>query len=249
LADLSRKNTFPNYKEHYTIDAEEFDYFENRKGATAHEEKRVREYVISGIPSDAKNVLDVGCGRAWVAQTLLAKGITVISLDISIKNPRHALEEYPNKNHFGVTADSYFLPFRDGEFDCVIASEIIEHVPDPGKFLSEIFRVVKSGGRLIITTPYKEIIRYSLCIHCNKKTPINAHLHSFDENKLQSLYTKNDLSFFNWKAFGNKLLIHLRTHVILNYFPFWLWKLKDNFANFIYPKPLHIIAIYNKKSV
>jgi hypothetical protein len=39
-----------NYIDHYKKDAEEFDYFEERKGATAHDERRVREFIISKIP-------------------------------------------------------------------------------------------------------------------------------------------------------------------------------------------------------
>ncbi|RKY97102.1 MAG: hypothetical protein DRQ13_05125, partial [Ignavibacteriae bacterium] len=104
-------------------------------------------------------------------------------------------------------------------------------------------------GQLIITTPYKEKITYYLCIHCNKKTPINAHLHSFDEIKLEGLYSGDDLEEFNYNTFGNKLLIFLRTYSILQFFPFWFWKLKDNFANLIFKKPIHIICVYKKKSL
>jgi hypothetical protein len=38
-----------NYIEHYKKDAAEFDYFEERKGATAHDERRVREFIISTV--------------------------------------------------------------------------------------------------------------------------------------------------------------------------------------------------------
>lgn len=236
------------YKDHYKKDAEEFDYFEERTGATEHDERRVREYIISKVPKIADLILDVGCGSAWVAKTFLPKGNRIISLDISKKNPLTAINKYYNKNHFGVTADSFHLPFDNNSIDCVIASEIIEHVIDPAIFVNELFRVVKPGGNLIITTPYKEKIRYALCVHCNQKTPINAHLHSFDENKLKSLYNRNDLDEFEWKAFGNKLLIFLRTYTLLQLFPFWLWKIKDSFANLMFNKPIHIIAVLKKRS-
>ncbi len=236
-----------NYIEHYKKDAEEFDYFEERVGATAHDERRVREYVISKVQKDVKSVLDVGCGRAWVAEHFLPKGVRVHSLDISFTNPSKAVKLYPNKNHFGIVANSFKLPFANGSFDCVIASEIIEHVVNPAAFVKELFRVVKEGGRLIITTPYKEKIVYHLCIHCNKKTPANAHLHSFDEMILENLYKGDDLEKFTYETFGNKLLIFLRTYIILQFFPFWLWKLKDKFANLLYNKPVHIICVYDKK--
>jgi 2-polyprenyl-3-methyl-5-hydroxy-6-metoxy-1,4-benzoquinol methylase len=236
-----------NYKEHYKKDAVEFDYFEERKGATAHDERRVREFVISKIPKNANSILDVGCGNGWVAKEFLPKGKQVYSLDISVTNPSIVKRLYPSEKHLCVAADSFHLPFSNDSFDCVIASEIIEHVFDPEEFIKELFRVVKKGGDLTITTPYKEKIIYYLCIHCNQKTPANAHIHSFDEKKLESLYSGKDLETFKYETFGNKFLIFLRSYVILKFFPFWLWKIKDKFASWIYNKPVHIICIYKKK--
>jgi ubiquinone/menaquinone biosynthesis C-methylase UbiE len=50
-------------------------------------------------------------------------------------------------------ADARMLPVNDGAFDLVIATEIVEHVPDPIKLLKEIRRVLKVGGSLIASTP------------------------------------------------------------------------------------------------
>jgi SAM-dependent methyltransferase len=236
-----------NYIQHYQKDALEFDYFEEKKGATAHDERRVKEYVVSKVPQNAVTILDVGCGNGWAAKEFLPKGKQVFSLDISLTNPSKAKKLYPSTKHFGITADSFHLPFSNDLFDCIIASEIIEHVAEPSNFVKELFRVIKKGGRLIITTPYKEKLIYYLCVHCNKKTPANAHIHSFDEKKLEYLYKENDLENFKFEFFGNKLLIFLRTYVLLKYFPFWLWKLKDKFLNLIINKPAHIICIYKKK--
>jgi len=235
-----------NYTEHYKIDADKFDYFENRFAATAHDERRVHEYIIANIPNNTSKILDIGCGSAWVAQHFLKEDKYVISLDISIKNPLKATIKYTSKKHFGITADSYFLPFRSNSFHAIIASEIIEHVISPDIFVKELLRVIEPGGHLIITTPYKELIRQTLCIHCNNQTPMNAHLHSFDENKLLSLFDKNAVNKIIWKTFGNKALIFLRTYVILQFFNFQLWKLLDKLADRIYSSPAHIIVICKK---
>src|ERR1035437_2401392 len=72
------------YLTHYTRDSEQFDYFEARTGATAHSERRLREYVLSLIPSGTRSILDAGCGSAWIAQAFQHTGTFVCSLDVSI---------------------------------------------------------------------------------------------------------------------------------------------------------------------
>lgn len=244
---LSEQNSF-DYKTHYKIDAEEFDYFEERVEPAKHEERRVREVILSQIPKNSDMILDVGCGSGWVARQLVPKGKKVFSLDISSDNPKKVNNLIRSKNHFPIVADSFNLPFKSNSFNCVIASEIIEHTINPSYFIYELFRVVSKNGRLIISTPYKEKIRYHLCIHCNKKTPENAHLHSFDEVKLSKLYSKKDLKRFNSIIFGNKALIFLRTHIILKFLPMNIWLAFDWLANQIYNKPLHIVCTYDKNS-
>ncbi|MCW8848809.1 MAG: methyltransferase domain-containing protein [Melioribacteraceae bacterium] len=234
-----------NYVEHYKIDAEEFDYFEERTGATAHDERRVHEFIISKIKKNVNNILDVGAGSAWVAQHFKDSEIRVVSLDISLLNVKKAKSIVTVKNHTQIVADSFKLPFDNNTFDCVIASEIIEHVIDPKLFIEELFRVVKPSGSLIITTPYKEKLRYYLCVHCNKKTPIHAHIHSFDENKLLKMSPK-DVNYSSYSIFGNKLLIFLRTYVILKYLPFKGWKFTDSIFNRIKNIPVHILVEFCK---
>ena len=234
-----------NYVEHYIIDSEEFDYFEERFGGTADDERRVREYILSFIAKDRKEILDVGSGRAWVAGELCKKGISVCSVDISFVNTHKALQKYDNENHAAVVADAYALPFADESFDCVVSSEVIEHVHDPQGFIIELLRCVKRGGNLIITTPYKEKLIYNLCIHCNKKTPQNAHLHTFDEKILASFAADNSIEQ-KYKTFGNKALLHLRTYKILRFFPFTLWRAVDSMFNHMIDKRAHIIFRYHK---
>jgi 2-polyprenyl-3-methyl-5-hydroxy-6-metoxy-1,4-benzoquinol methylase len=234
------------YVSHYKTDADEFDYFEERTGATEHDERRVHEFILSKITKQSKVVLDVGCGNAWVAENLTKKGLSVISFDLSTINTKKALQKVSSKYHSATVGDSFKLPFKDGSFNTVIASEVIEHVINPTEFVNELFRVVKLGGSLIITTPYKEKLKYYLCIHCNKKTPLHAHIHTFDENKLINLLKEVNQSEVVWETFGNKLLIFARTYILLKHLPFWVWKQIDKIFNWFYNIPVHIIVEYRK---
>ncbi len=240
----SRPGDHFDYLEHYKKDAEVFDYFQDRPSGTAHEERRLTEYILSELGA-ADSVLDVGCGSAWVAKHFQNSATFVCSLDATLINTAKALDRY-QKNHAAVVADAFHLPFRDGSFDAIIASEIIEHVVDPAGFVAELFRVLIPGGSLVITTPYKETLRYTLCIHCNENTPINAHLHSFDEAVMTALYKGKDLARVSWKTFGNKALLHLRTHKVMGLLPFGLWKLTDAAANKLINARAHILVKYEK---
>lgn len=233
------------YLEHYKQDAEQFDYFEDRSSGTLHEETRVREYILSRINGEISTILDVGCGNGWLAKVMLNKNIFICSLDAWLSNPMKAINLYPSENHTAVVADALCLPFSDESFEVIVASEIIEHIGNPKNFVSELIRCLKPGGKLIITTPYKEVIKYYLCIHCNKQTPVNAHLHSFDEIKLMRLINDSRI-VSSWTVFGNKALIHLRTHVILKYLPFSVWKIVDSIANLFINKRAHILVEFIK---
>ncbi len=235
------------YKDHYRIDADEFDYFQSRSAGTAHSERRVREYASSGIKGNQGKILDVGCGNGWVASVFCKKGFNVVSSDLAHLNVKKALDKIPHENHLGIVADAFSLPFADNTFNYVVASEVIEHVADPGGFVGSLFRVVKPGGSLVVTTPYKEKIIYTLCVHCNRTTPLHAHLHSFDEKILSALYKGPGLQDFNSALFGNKVLVHLRTHVVLRFLEFRLWKLVDKTADLIYKAPSTILAVWRKK--
>jgi 2-polyprenyl-3-methyl-5-hydroxy-6-metoxy-1,4-benzoquinol methylase len=235
------------YLEHYKIDAEQFDYFDEQSGATAHSERRLREYIISEIPKETNSILDVGSGSAWLAKQFQSSGVFICSLDATIVNTSKALEKYPSPNHVAVVADAFALPFKKESFDCVVAAEIIEHVSDPSAFVHSLMKVVKPGGMLIISTPYKEVIRYALCIHCNQKTPLNAHLHSFDEHTLRSFFNHESIKHFTWRAFNNKLLLFARSYIVLRYFSFSFWRIIDRLANMIYKKPVNIVITVMKE--
>src|ERR1017187_8792442 len=69
------------YLKHYELDAAQFDYFEERTGATAHSERRLREFILSCIPKNTESILDVGCGSAWIAKAFQNSNTFVCLLD------------------------------------------------------------------------------------------------------------------------------------------------------------------------
>jgi len=235
------------YISHYKTDAEAFDYFRVKDKQVTHDSRRIEEYVSSFIPKGSRRILDVGSGRAWVARRFTDEQTTVWSLDITLTNVRKALDRITGNTHMGVVADANNLPFADGTFDCVISTEVVEHVREPGTFINSLLRVVKPGGKLILTTMFREKIVYSLCIHCNQLTPHNAHLHSFDEKNLLNAANDDQVAKKQWRTFGNKLLTRTRSHWLMDPMPFGLWKVFDKAVSGIVHKPERIIAVFTRR--
>ncbi|MDC1067912.1 methyltransferase domain-containing protein [Candidatus Kapabacteria bacterium] len=233
------------YHQHYELDAKINDYFEEYTcSATTDEFRRIHQAIISKVPNDTDLILDVGCGSAWVAEYFLQKGKKVISMDISESNPKKAIEKFPSPNHSGLIADVFHLPIKDNSLDCIIASEIIEHVINPKEFINELLRALKPKGKLIITTPYNEKLEYQLCVHCNKPTTKHAHLHSFNEDNIKDILPVN--SKYNHLIFGNKYLGRLRTNYFLGFLPFNLWRVFDQLATLIINKPIRFLIEITK---
>lgn len=236
------------YREHYQADAEIFDYYAGWEDpAAVHENRRLHEVILSQAPGSIQRVLDVGCGAAWVAAHFKSKGVQVYSMDISTINPERALESYPFEGHIGVVADVFSLPFQEGSFDLIIASEIIEHVPDPAAFLGQLLPALAPGGVLVVTTPHDEKLAYSLCVHCNRKTPHHGHLHSFTAESIRSLLPKPLQAGAKTSTFVNKLLLHARTHKVLRYLPFRIWRTVDRLANVVVSKTARLMLVVRRE--
>jgi dolichol-phosphate mannosyltransferase len=106
--------------------------------------QRRRYAVITKMAEGAEEVLDVGCGSSRIIGSR-----QLVGLDIVLAKLRYA-RRYGNPLVHG---SIFELPFKDASFDCVICSEVIEHVPADEKVFDELERVLKPGGRLILGTP------------------------------------------------------------------------------------------------
>ena len=101
-----------------------------------------------------KRVLEIGCGRGAFSKYLLSCGADLVAADFSssaIDIAKRLLADSPPCDIR--VADIQNIPFGDNEFDLVISLETLEHVPDWKKGLSELVRVTKPDGQLVITTP------------------------------------------------------------------------------------------------
>jgi dolichol-phosphate mannosyltransferase len=107
--------------------------------------QRSRHRIATAWARGSERVLDVGCGSSVIVQSLN----NAVGMDMSMGKIR-----FLRRRGLALLRGSAFaLPFKDATFDCVISSQLIEHIPYDEVLFSELYRVLQSGGRLIIGTP------------------------------------------------------------------------------------------------
>ncbi len=103
-------------------------------------------------PRPGEMILDVGCGTGVFTLNILGLGTRVTGLDISqpmLVRARQKAEKYPFR---GVAADMMSLPFADECFDKVVSMTALEFTEDGKGAVSELFRVTRKGGVVVVTT-------------------------------------------------------------------------------------------------
>ncbi len=90
-------------------------------------------------------VLDVGCGRKPYRDLVPAERYTGVDIDTAVTRTLAAAD---------VFYDGRTLPFADGSFDAVLCSQVLEHVFTPDAFVTELSRVLRPGGLLLLATPF-----------------------------------------------------------------------------------------------
>ncbi len=97
-------------------------------------------------------VLDVGCSVGLLTGELAPRCGKIVGVDIDRSSVLAAQKLFGSKCTF-VMGNSMALPFKEGIFDAVVSSEVIEHVNKPEIFASEMSRVLRKAGQAIVTTP------------------------------------------------------------------------------------------------
>ena len=154
-----------------------------------------------------KKVLDVGAGSGALINLIP----NAIGLDLAPKHPKI------------IEGDISNMPFRDDSFDTIFATEILEHLDDEtlNKGLDEIYRVLRGGGHLIITVPYKEDLRQNMvvCPKCGAKFHRVGHMQVFDEERMREMLENRYFEIVEMKILP---IGFMATHKFLKHFRYFL---------------------------
>ena len=116
-----------------------------------------REVLFEAIAeAQPRRVLEVGGGEGELAERIVGElGAELVGLDQS----ERMVEIQRGKGLDAWVGDVQDLPFRDGEFDVVVAAWMLYHVPNIDRALGEVARVLRPGGRLVAVTNSREHLR------------------------------------------------------------------------------------------
>jgi 2-polyprenyl-3-methyl-5-hydroxy-6-metoxy-1,4-benzoquinol methylase len=121
------------------------------EGLDPAEEGLRRAFLLAHVPAGAR-VLDVGCGEGRFAAVLARAQAEVVGIDVAAEPLRRARLRHPELDLRQLPVQGAW-PLQDASFDVVWAGEVIEHVADTAGWLSELRRVLRSGGVLLLSTP------------------------------------------------------------------------------------------------
>lgn len=122
-------------------------------------------------PKDGDIILDVGCGAGFlifgIKRLYPDKDICILGLDVVRNNIRILIDRKNREENnciFGIAGYAEELPISASCIDIILCSETLEHIYDKQKAMKEMVKVLKPNGRLLISTPSKEVVRFWECI-------------------------------------------------------------------------------------
>lgn len=113
----------------------------------------VREKAYHAANMDSgKTAADIGAGSGFITEGLLKMGLNVIAVDQSEKMLEQLIQTAQNPKSLDVrVGDANYLPINNDEVDYVFANMCLHHVESPEKVIKEMARILKKGGKCIIT--------------------------------------------------------------------------------------------------
>lgn len=168
---------------------------------------RKRYETILDMLEDGPAVLDIGCGSSMVIVALPE----AVGLEVGGKKLRY-LRQLGRRLAKG---ELRRLPFRDGQFDQVVCSNVIEHLPEAEVSFAEVRRVLKPGGVLVVGTPDYSTLRWRLLDLVRRQVPsgiAHAHLSRFNEKILTDRLVIADFGVEkSRRILGAELLVKARS--------------------------------------
>jgi len=159
---------------------------------------RRREFLRAHL-RQGDRALDLGCGLGTFTAIMKELGARPVGVEVAESALRRARSLHPGLE-FRLARIDGPLPLEDCSFELVWASDVIEHIADTARWLSEVRRVLVPGGRLLITTPNHSRLGFALRGVERFSEPLGDHLHLYTKRSLTRLL--EEFAFSDIAVFG-----------------------------------------------
>jgi SAM-dependent methyltransferase len=160
-----------------------------------------RDFLLGSAIIPGERALDLGSGAGEFTAVLADAGADVVGAEVAESALARARAAHPELAFTLVPFDGP-LPFEDNRFSLVWASEVIEHVADTARWLSEVRRVLAPRGRLLLTTPAHGRVLMALRGVEAYSDPLGDHLHLYTRRSLAGLLDEFGFSEVEVRARG-----------------------------------------------
>jgi len=162
-----------------------------------------------------ERVLDTGCGVGYGSKMLAAKAASVFGVDYSMPALAHARQRYTGSNLSYARMDCQNLALAFASFDLLVSFEMFEHLEHSAAYLRECHRVLRPGGKLILSTPN----RAAWEIHMRSiQTENEFHVNMMDLDQLRAALGAvfAGVEIYGQRRRGNRLHTVLRSLDVFN---------------------------------
>jgi ubiquinone/menaquinone biosynthesis C-methylase UbiE len=179
--------------------------------------KRRFQEVSDVIEASGGKILDIGCNDGTFSKIILDKSGAkeLVGVDVIKKTVSWANDHWKNTGKMKfIIADAHQLPFKAQTFDAVFALEVLEHVFDPVRVLSEVKRVLKKDGYAVFLVPSDNLLFQIvwfiwLKFYPRGKVWKHTHIQTYKKNYLATI-----LKRFGFKIDVNKKFLLGMLHLV-----------------------------------
>jgi ubiquinone/menaquinone biosynthesis C-methylase UbiE len=151
-------------------------------------------------------IMDFGCGSGHILTEIqrLNPQARLLGLDVSGNALRDAGTRLPEADLRPIR-DGDAFPVDDASVDFIFTSEVIEHIYDTENAAAELYRVLRPGGSMLLTTPYHGFVKNLAIVLLNFDThfdPVGPHVRFFSRTSLTSLLTRQGFEIAEYGVYG-----------------------------------------------
>jgi 2-polyprenyl-6-hydroxyphenyl methylase/3-demethylubiquinone-9 3-methyltransferase len=159
-------------------------------------------------PAAGRDLLDLGCGNGALTRTLASAGFRTVGADASVSGMAMARRAHPDLDWEPQDINEALAPRLRGNFDVVLAVEVIEHLFLPRRLFGRAAEALRPGGRLVLSTPYHGYLKNLAIAALNQSDKHwtvgwdHGHIKFFSRNTLTAMALDQGFRPVDWGFVG-----------------------------------------------